>query len=192
MTYTPHAELRQHRSAHAPPVWKGLTVSHNNRGYDEAFAIGPDDYVWSYLTNAENGSAGRLVSTGLEGMQFVMVKPANGCRLLVASGRNCLRMTVESGGTEPRWQKSETIRFSGLQNAVEICELHSIEVNGHALLGVLAVHQNPDGLDSYCFWVAKWNGDQLQWRSTPAALDGSDPLGNHFIANRNSSEHTLQ
>lgn len=192
MTYTPDADLSQHYSAHAPLVWKGLTISHNSGGRDEAFAIGPDDYVWSYLTCAEDGTAGRLVSTGLEGFQFVLATPAQGSRMLVAAGSSALRMAVESTGPEPRWQKSQRIAFAGLQSAVAISELHSLEFNGHALIGVLAVHQNQSGLDSYCFWVAKWTGEQLQWRSTPVALDGSDPLGNRFIMNRKSPSQTLQ
>jgi hypothetical protein len=192
MTYTHENGLPQQTSVYTPPVWKGLTISHNRNGHEEAFAIGPDNYVWSYLTSLENGTAGRLVSTGLEGLQFVLATPATGSRLLVAGGSSTLRMTVESVGLEPRWQKPQRIAFAGLQSAVAISELHSLEFNGHALIGVLAVHQNQSGLDSYCFWVAKWTGEQLQWCSTPVALDGSDPLGNPFIMYRKSSEHALQ
>ena len=192
MHHTLNTELPQQSSAYAPPVWKGLTICHNRDGCDEAFAIGPDGYVWSYLTDAENGRSGRLLCTGLEGLHFVLVTPTAGCRLLFAAGSSTLRMAIESSGSEPRWQKSQPVAFSGLQNAVAIAELHTLELNGHALIGVLAVHQNHGDLDSYHFWVAKWTGEQLQWRKTPVVLDGSDTLGNHFIMNRKSPEHTLQ
>ncbi len=192
MTYTLDAELPQQSAAYHPPVWKGLTISRNQDGLDEAFAIGPDDYVWSYLTSTENGTAGRLVSTGLAAAQFILVTPTNGSRVLVGSGSSTLRMAVESSGPSRRWQESQPITFSGLQHAVAISELHGLEVNGQALIGVLAIYQTHGRLDRYRFWVAKWTGEQLQWRSTPVALDGSDPLGNHFIMNRKSSEQTLQ
>ena len=170
-----------------------MTVGHNTGGHDEAFAIRPDGYVYSYRTCAETGNARRLVSSGLEAVQFVLVTPAHDCCVLVtANSSSGLSTAMESGGPGPKWQKSQPVLFSGLQNAIQICEPHAIDVNEHALVGVLAIHQIQAGLDNYHFWVAKWTGEQLQWRSTLVALDGSDPLGKHFMLNCKSSGHTLQ
>ncbi len=98
-----------------------------------------------------------------------LLKKYSWLSLLAAAGTT-LRIAVESTGPEPRWHKWERTAFAGLQSAVAIFELDSLEFNGHALIGVLAVHQKQSGLDSYCLWVGKWNGEQLQWRSTPVAL----------------------
>ena len=180
------------RAAHGPSIWKELTINRNADAQDEAFAIGPDGFVWSYLLDANQGAAGRLVSTGLTATHFALINPENGPRVLVAVDNNKLCFMQESLELGQFWRCAQAVTFTGLKDAQTISELHSITVNGHALIGVLAVHHTPSGLDAYRFWVAKWTGQNLQFRSSPVALDGTDPLGNQFLLHRQSPGQTLQ
>ena len=175
-----------------PPIWKGLTINRNAQAQDEAFAIGPDGFVWRYLTDDNRGAPGRLVSTGLPATLFALINPETGPRVLIAVNSNQLCFMRESADFAQIWNSAQPVNFAGLHNAQQITELHSIVVNGHALIGMLAEHLMPTGQTTYQFWVAKWTGQALQFRRSPVALDGSDQLGNQFLMQRRSSEQTLQ
>ncbi len=192
MTNHFHITAAPTHAEYYPPIWKGLMVNRNADAQDEAFAIGPDGFVWSYLVDANQGAAGRLVSTGLTATHFALINPENGPRVLVAVTHNRLCFMQESLALGQFWRSPQMVAFIGLQDAQSITELHSIVLKGHYLVGVLAVHHTPTGLDAYRFWVAKWTGQALQFRSSPVALDGSDPLGNQFLLHRKSPVQTLQ
>ena len=175
-----------------PPIWKGLTINRNAQAQDEAFAIGPDGFVWRYLTDDHRGAPGRLVSTGLPATLFALISQETGARALIAVNHNQLCFMLESADSAQIWDSAQPVNFASLHDAQQITELHSIVVNGHALIGMLAEHLMPTGQTAYHFWVAKWTGQALQFRRSPVALDGSDQLGNQFLMQRRSSEQTLQ
>ena len=175
-----------------PPIWKGLTINRSAHAQDEAFAIGPDGFVWRYLTDDKRGAAGRLVSTGLPATLFALISPDTSPRVLVAVNHNRLCFMRESADLGQLWNSAQPVNFAGLHDARQITELHSIVVNGHPLIGLLAEHLVPTGRTDYRFWVAKWTGQALQFRRSPVALDGSDQLGNQFLMQRRSTEQTPQ
>ena len=187
-----HPTAAPAEAAYYPPIWKGLTINRNAQAQDEAFAIGPDGFVWRYLTDDNHGAAGRLMSTGLPATLFALISPDTSPRVLIAVNHNQICFMRESADFGQPWHSAQPVNFAGLHDAQQITELHSIVVNGHALIGLLAEHLVPTGQTAYHFWVAKWTGQALQFRSSPAALDGSDQLGNQFLMQRRSSEQTLQ
>ncbi len=180
------------------PVWTAMTVARNALGYDEAFAIGPDGYVWSYLTNvggnsgaqptqpAESPPDGRLISTGLAAQRFVLAKLAQGRTLLVGALGTALEFVQETGEPEPRWHAPVAIVFEGLADAVAIEGLHALERDDDVLIGVLARYASRRGPDAHHFWVGKWTGQGVFFRSTPVDLNGDDPVGNEFLSVGNS------
>jgi hypothetical protein len=192
MNSHPYSAPRQTKAEYYPPIWRELTINRNAQDQDEAFAIGPDGYVWRYLTDTSSGKAGRLVSTGLAAAHFALIAPSCSPRVLIAAERNVLCLMRESADAASSWHQPQTVNFIGLQDALEIVELHSVAYKEHALIGVLALHGKAGGAEARHFWVAKWQGQSLQFRSSPVALDGSDPLGNQFILHNQSSEQTLQ
>lgn len=176
------------------PVWTAMTVARNALGHHEAFAIGPDGYVWSYLTNlggnseaqaaqpAESQPDGRLVSTGLAAQRFVLAKLARGRTLVVGALGAALEFVQETGESEPRWHAPVAIPFEGLTDAVAIEGLHALERDDDVLIGVLARYASRKGPDAHHFWVGKWTGQGVFFRSIPVDLNGDDPVGNEFLS----------
>jgi hypothetical protein len=192
MNSHPYTVAQQTHAQYYPPIWRELTINRNAQDQDEAFAIGPDGYVWRYLTDTSSGAPGRLVSTGLAAAHFALIAAPGSPRVLIAAERNRLCLMRESADATSSWHDPQTINFMGLQDALEIIELHCISYKEHVLIGVLAVHGKAGVAQARHFWVAKWLNQSLQFRSSPVLLDGSDPLGNQFILHNQSSEQTLQ
>lgn len=162
-------------------VWRGLTVSRNVQGQDEAFAIGPDGYVWSYLTSAAGHSAGRLISTGLEASSFALAKLARNRKLVIGVQGATLSWVVETGEPQPRWHAPVNVAFAGLQGAQSISQVHTLERDDEVLVGILAQYPRGTKLGIGQFWVGKWTGDSLYFMDTPVSLNGQDPIGNEFL-----------
>ncbi len=182
----------------ASRMWSGLTVSRNAQGQDEAFAIGPDGYVWSYITSPAGHTAGRLISTGLEASSFALAKLARHRKLVIGVQGASLSWVAETGEAQPRWHAPVQVGFAGLEDAQKISQVHTLERDDEVLVGVLVHYvpgsQRDDGKrgaqrnvklsakqDAPQFWVAKWTGDNLYFMDNPVALDGSSPIGNEFL-----------
>ncbi len=146
---------RYARQADILPLWRCLTLSRNAQGQDEAFAIGPDGYVWSYLTSSVGHTTGRLISTGLEASGFATAKLANNRKLVIGmQGANFLCVT-ETGQAQPRWSAPVKVNFDGLRGARSISQVHALERGDEVLIGVLVHYARGGKLGMSQFWVGK-------------------------------------
>jgi hypothetical protein len=168
-------------TASASRVWRGLTVSRNAQGQSEAFAIGPDGYVWSYLTSPAGHTAGRLISTGLEARSFALAKLARNRKLVIGAQGASLSWVTETGEAQPRWYEPVKVDFEGLEGVQSISQVHTLERDDEVLVGVLAHYARGTRREKLKFWVGKWTGDSLYFMDNPISLDGSDPIGNEFL-----------
>jgi hypothetical protein len=176
----------------ASRLWCGLTVSRNAQGQDEAFAIGPDGYVWSYLTSPAGHTTGRLISTGLQAHSFALAKLARHRKLLIGAQGASLSWVVETGEAQPRWHEPVSVSFEGLQSAQSISQVHALERDDEILVGVLAHYALGAKRNIAKFWVGKWTGDNLYFMDNPVSLDGSDPIGNEFLYGGLATASVLQ
>jgi hypothetical protein len=179
-------ELAQTAAAEKPTaasscVWRGLTVSRNAQGQAEAFALGPDGFVWSYLTNPAGYTEGRLISTGLEAHSFAVAKLARHRKLVVGVQGTTLSWVTETGESQPRWHEPAAVKFDGLQGAQSISQVHALERDDEVLIGVLVHYPRGTKLGVTQFWVSKWTGDNLYFMDTPVPLNGNDPIANEFL-----------
>jgi hypothetical protein len=165
----------------SPSLWKHTVVARDNDGGAEAFSIGPDGYVWSYVTSGAGYAAGRLIGTDLQAECFALATLDNQCKLVVGAVGDQLRFVVETGGPSPRWHAPVTVHFAGLASAAEITQVHTARMDEDVLVGVLARYENKIGPDTYCFWVGKWTGNGLFFRSSPVDLNSDDPVANEFL-----------
>jgi hypothetical protein len=171
--------------ASAPPrtnaLWTATTVLRRGPNHQEAYAIGPDGFVWSHETGSEGQATGRLISTGLKAHSFAPSQLPNQRALVIGVLGNSASYVMETGTAAPRWSPPAPLKCVGLRKATAITEVHTLEHDGKLLIGLLARHRRLFRPDSYQFWVGAWTGDQVEFRRSPVGLDGEDPLGNAFL-----------
>jgi hypothetical protein len=178
-------------SAHyaSTSLWKQTLVARDTAGGTEAFSIGPDGDVWSYVTSGVGHASGRLIPTGLQAQRFALASVEGGRKLLVGASEGVLRWVLETGGPSPRWHAPVGVEFGGLQGAAEITEVHSVRMDEDVLIGVLARYENKIGPDSYRFWVGKWTGSGLFFRGVPVDLNSDDPVAAEFLFQNSSAQY---
>jgi hypothetical protein len=164
-----------------PSLWKQTTVSQHSMGGDEAFSIGPDGYVWSYVTSGAQYASGRLIATGLQASRFILATAAGHRKLLVGAADNKLRFVIETGGPSPRWHNPVRIDCAGLNGAVEVTDIQTLTSAGQVFIGVQARYEHFTGPDSYQFWMGRWKGDHFAFRSAPVEVDDYDPIARELL-----------
>lgn len=179
-------------SGPATSIWTASALLRRGLHQQEVYAVGPDGFVWSHETNGQGQAAGRLISTGLQAQRFAVSLLPSQRALVVGAVGNTASYVLETGVATNRWHAPRPLVCSGLRKATEIVEVHEQEREGELLVGLLARHQRIFGSDKYQFWVGAWTGDHLEFRRSPVALNGRDPLGNEFLFSRPAEAHSLE
>jgi hypothetical protein len=161
-----HRVAAQAKTAEGP-MWKRTVLQTTASGREEAFSIGPDDFVWSYLTGNADFSAGRLVSTGLSASVFTVGKLPSGGMVVVAAEGGKLRCVVETGDKKPRWSEPQAVHFKGLSDGAVIHKVVTQTLNQTLFVGVLTRKTGADGKDAYDFWDGVWVGDRPVFCNSP-------------------------
>jgi hypothetical protein len=165
----------------AKSIWTATALLRRGPHKQEAYAVGPDGFVWSHETTHEGQATGRLISTGLKAHRFAVGLLPNRRALVVGVQGNTACYVLETGSTAPRWEHPSPLVCAGLRKATELVEVHTLEREGELLIGFLARRERIFGPDSYQFWVGAWTGDNVEFRRAPVGLNGNDPLGNEFL-----------
>jgi hypothetical protein len=165
-------------------IWTATALLRRGPHQQEAYAVGPDGFVWSHETTSEGQAAGRLISTGLKAHRFAVGLLPNRRALVVGVQGNTACYVLETGSTARRWEHPSLLACAGLRKAAELVEVHTLEREGELLIGFLARRERIFGPDSYQFWVGAWTGDNVEFRRAPVGLNGNDPLGNEFLSSQ--------
>jgi hypothetical protein len=161
-----HRTQAQAKTAEGP-MWKRTVLQTNAAGREEAFSIGPDDFVWSYLTGNADVPAGRLVSTGLSGALFTVGKLPEGGMVVIAADGGKLRCVVETGHKTPRWSAPQEVSFKGLRDGAVIHKVVTQIINLTLFVGVLTRKTGAEGKDQYDFWDGVWVRDRPVFCNSP-------------------------
>lgn len=165
----------------AKSIWTATALLRRGPNTQEAYAVGPDGFVWSHETTHEGQATGRLISTGLKAQRFAVGLMPSQRALVIGVQGNTASYVMETGTALPRWHSPTPQECAGLRKATAIVEVHTLEREGELLIGLLARRERLFGRDSYQFWVGAWSGDHVEFRRSPVGLNGNDPLGNEFL-----------
>jgi hypothetical protein len=183
--YAPTAFMgRTSAAEHAKSIWTSRALLRRGPYQQEAYAVGPDGFVWSHEVTSRGQAAGRLISTGLKAHRFALGMLPGQRAMVIGVQGNTASYVLETGDASPRWQAPTPLVCARLRKATELVEVHTLEREGELLIGLLARHQRLFGADRYQFWVGAWTGDHAEFRPSPVALNGHDPLGNEFLFSR--------
>jgi hypothetical protein len=156
------------------PMWKGTVLARNAKGYEDAYAIGLDGYVWTYRIDGVTGQTGRLMCTWLKAHTFALASSSSG-RALLVGGRNCtLSYVQELGDSNIWWTRPVTVDLpAGMSQCLRIENIRARSANGTLYVVVDTRHAGTGGECLVQTWESVWDCQGMNVQPSPWRLRGT-------------------
>lgn len=164
-------------------MWKDTVVLTDARDMQEAFAIGPDGYVWHYLVGRYADSMGRLFSTGLEATVFNVATLPDGRRAVIAASGLCIRSVVETERGSRQWSAPVDVPLNTLRGTLSIDKIMLRTIHNQLLVGLVVQRASDMGYRLHELWDGVWVQDRPLFCNAPTRMRTSasvwqDDMGN--------------
>ena len=178
----PAVPPRSGSAAVAPgvPMWRGTVLSLNDRGYEDAYAIGLDGYVWTYQIDGATGRTGRLICTWLKASTFALATLPGGRALLVGGDNGTLYYVQENGSSNIWWTRPVAVSLPvGVLQSLGISNIIARWVKGVLYVVVDTRHQGMGGELVVQSWESIWECRDMTvvpspWRLTSTTVRPPD------------------
>jgi|GEM_PF-5380844 len=164
-------------------MWR-QTTTQDAAGGHEAFSIGIDGFIWSYLVDAQAVKDGRLKSTGLKANSFALARTVDGATLLIGTDGLSMHYVLETDDGGNRWSAPCAMHFPGEIDVLAIEQIFVQSIRGNLFLGVQSRHLDEQGNDVYRFWDAVWAGGGFVFCNKPVLLEHRFTIWRQHVSSR--------
>ncbi len=186
---------------HTPPEvqWQQTVVMRNAQQEEEAFSIGPDGQVWSFIADRSdsnaNGGAPRLENLGLEADFLTVGRNAAGALVLIAAKglrtqyRTEIPLTARDAarGLGRCWSPAQSIQLPAIPGATGVRRLYTQSDFNGMRIAMIVDTELPGVGASYVMVCSQWRDTGpgpfilLPPLGAPKAAQASQPAGNRNL-----------
>ena len=149
-------------------------LARNTKGYDDAYAIGLDGYVWTYRIDDATGKTGRLMCTWLKAHTFALASSPSGRALLVGGRSRTLSYVQELGDSNIWWTRPVNIELSaGMSQCLRIENIRASRADGTLYVVVDTCHAGTNGECLIQTWESVWDCQGMNVQPSPWRLKGT-------------------
>ena len=137
-------------------LWRQTTVTRNAQDQEEAFSIGPDGQVWSFMTEA--GKLGRTALTSLNmPADFLAVgQNAHGALVVITIKGLSMHFRTETPMGPERWSEAAVAPLPAIAHATGVRRLY-IQTDFTGMRIAMIVDTNaPGSTQSYVMACSQW------------------------------------
>ncbi len=154
-------------------MWKDTVMLTDARSMQEAFAIGPDGYVWHYLVGRYADSVGRLFSTGLQATVFNVASLPDGRRVVIAANGLSITCVVETESGSRQWSAPVAVPLNTLRGTLAVEKIMLRLVHNQLLVGLVVERASEMGYRLQELWDGVWVQDRPLFCNAPTRMRAS-------------------
>jgi hypothetical protein len=175
--------------------WQQTVVMRNAQKQEEAFSIGPDGYVWSFIADSGDSrfdaSGQRLENLGLKADFLTVGRNVAGALVVIAAKGLHTQYRTESPVTaldapesmSRRWSPAQSIHLPAIQGATGVRRLYTQSDFSGMRIALIVDTEHPNTGVSYVMACSQWHDSGpgpfivLPPLGAPAAGQASKPVG---------------
>lgn len=141
-------------------AWQQTVVMRNTLNQEEAFSIGPDGYIWSFIAGT-GASAQRLENLGLQADFLTVGRNSAGTLVVIAakglqtSYRTEIAQTTVVPSTQ-RWSEARSIHLPTIQGATGVRRLYTQSDFSGMRIALIVDTQTQELGSSYVMACSQW------------------------------------
>ncbi len=158
-------------------MWRKTVVVEGSSGQDEAFSIGPDGMVWSFLALPDNFGDYQLKNLRMPADHFAVGRDGAGRLVVFAAQGMVLRYRCETDSLQQRrWTPARRVLLPPVRGAQHIKAVSCETIAKLMLVGVVFAVKNPEQAATTGMAVSVWEQDGPVFRDA-ADFSETDPQG---------------
>jgi hypothetical protein len=146
--------------------WQQTVIMRNGQSQEEAFSIGPDGCVWSFITESSVDAGGqRMENLGLEADFLTVGRNVAGALVVIAAKglRTQYRTEIPLGALDSaknpghRWSPAQPIHLPAIQGATGVRRLYNQSNFSGMRIAIIIGIEQPSAGNSYVLACSQWH-----------------------------------
>jgi hypothetical protein len=139
--------------------WQQTVVMRNAQNQEEAFSIGPDGCVWSFIADSSFDDGGqRMENLGLEADFLTVGRNAAGALVVIAAkGLHTQYRTEVAETPGHRWSPVQSIHLPAIQGATGVRRLYNQSSFSGMRIAMIIDTEQPGAGSSYVMACSQWH-----------------------------------